>query len=208
MKKKNESSGHPGPCWGAGLRQFSKFTVCVPSHFSHFQLFATLWTVAHRDPLSMGFSRQEYWSGLPFPSPRDLPDPGFESMSPALQADSLTSEPTQKLERIKLSFFPSEMPWGQWWSRKQQFLRWNPGRTLPLFTWVRATSWACGGPEKVASLCPSTHPPFPVPFWGVILWFNLPGFLWRYESKRWKCPLCCLDLEGASASLGGTRMFP
>ena len=48
----------------------------------------TLWTVAHQVPLSMEFSRQEYWSGLPFPSPGDLPDPGIEPGSPALQADS------------------------------------------------------------------------------------------------------------------------
>ena len=56
-------------------------------------LFATLWTVAHQAPPSMGFSRQEYWSGLPFPSPGDLPDPGIEPRSPVLQADALTSEP-------------------------------------------------------------------------------------------------------------------
>ena len=63
---------------------------------SRVQLFATPWTVAHQAPLSMGFSRQEYWSGLPFPSPGDLPDPGIEPRSPALQADSLTSEPPEK----------------------------------------------------------------------------------------------------------------
>ena len=50
------------------------------------------WTVAHQAPLSMGFSRQQYWSGLPFPSPGDLPDPGIEPGSPALQADSLPTE--------------------------------------------------------------------------------------------------------------------
>ena len=49
----------------------------------------TLWTVAHQAPLSKKFSRQEYWSGLPFPSPGDLPDPGIKPVSPALQADSL-----------------------------------------------------------------------------------------------------------------------
>ena len=53
---------------------------------------ATLWNVGHQVPLSMGFSRQEYWSGLPFPSPGDLPHPGIEPMSPALQADSLLTE--------------------------------------------------------------------------------------------------------------------
>ena len=57
---------------------------------------ATPWTVAHQDPPSMGFSRQEYWSGLPFPSPGDLPNPGIEPRSPALQADALTSEPPGK----------------------------------------------------------------------------------------------------------------
>ena len=55
-------------------------------------LFAPLWSTAHQAPLSMGFSRQEYWSGLPFPSPGDLPNPGIEPRSPALQADALTSE--------------------------------------------------------------------------------------------------------------------
>ena len=50
------------------------------------------WTVAHQAPLSMGFSRQEHWSGLPFPSPGDLPNPGVEPGSPALQADSLPTE--------------------------------------------------------------------------------------------------------------------
>ena len=54
------------------------------SRFSCIQLFATLWTVAHQAPLFMGLPRQEYWSGLPFPSPGDLPRPGIESVSPAL----------------------------------------------------------------------------------------------------------------------------
>ena len=53
---------------------------------------ATPWTVAHQAPLSMGFSRQEYWSGLPFPSPEDLSDPGIKPGSPALQAGSLPTE--------------------------------------------------------------------------------------------------------------------
>ena len=55
-----------------------------------------LWTVAHQAPPSMGFSRQEYWSGLPFPSPGDLPDPGIGPRSPTLQADALTSAPPGK----------------------------------------------------------------------------------------------------------------
>ena len=58
-------------------------------------LFSTPWTVAYQAP-SMGFSRQEYWSGLPFPSPGDLPNPGIEPGSPALQADALLSEPPGK----------------------------------------------------------------------------------------------------------------
>ena len=60
---------------------------------SRVQLFATPWAVALQTPLSTEFSRQEYWSVLPFPSPGDLPDPGIKPRSPALQADALTSEP-------------------------------------------------------------------------------------------------------------------
>ena len=60
---------------------------------SHVWLSATRWTVACQTPLSMGFSRQEYWIGLPFPSPGNLPNPGMEPWSPALQADALSSEP-------------------------------------------------------------------------------------------------------------------
>ena len=65
---------------------------CVDVH-SHVRLSVTPWTAVHRAPLSMAFSRQEYWSGLLFPSPGDLPNPGIEGSSPALQAVSLPSEP-------------------------------------------------------------------------------------------------------------------
>ena len=80
----------------------TKLTVVITTHiatcvsifscFSHVRLFAILWAIALQSPLSMGFSRQVDWSGLPFPSPGDFPDPGMEPMSPAspaLQADSL-----------------------------------------------------------------------------------------------------------------------
>ena len=63
---------------------------------SHVRAFATPWTVVCQAPLSMGFSRQEYCSGLPFPSPGDLPDPGIEPTSPAMQTDSLPAEPPGK----------------------------------------------------------------------------------------------------------------
>ena len=62
---------------------------------SHLTL-ATPGTVAHQAPQSTGFSRQEYWSGLPFPSPGDLPHPGIKTRSPALQADSVAAEPQRK----------------------------------------------------------------------------------------------------------------
>ena len=65
---------------------------------SRVRLFATPWTVAYQAPPSLGFSRQEYWSGLPFPSPGYLPNPGIEPGSPVLQADALPSEPPGKLD--------------------------------------------------------------------------------------------------------------
>ena len=76
------------------IKQIGHILPCaaVLNHFSHVQLFATLWTVVHEAPLSKGFSRQEYWSGLPCPPPGGLPDPGIEPTSPvtpALQVDSL-----------------------------------------------------------------------------------------------------------------------
>ena len=74
------------------LPQFCKLTVCVcvcvcVCALSHVQLFGTPWTVAHQSPLSMGFHRQEYWSGLPFPTPGNLSQPGIKPeslLSPAL----------------------------------------------------------------------------------------------------------------------------
>ena len=60
---------------------------------SRVRIFVTPWTVAYQAPMSMGFSRQEYWSGLPFPSPGDLPNPGIDPGFPTLEADALTSEP-------------------------------------------------------------------------------------------------------------------
>ena len=66
---------------------------------SRVRLFATLWTVARQAPLSMGFSRQEYWHGLPFPSPGDLSNPVIEPRSPTLQTDALTSAPPGKAQR-------------------------------------------------------------------------------------------------------------
>ena len=72
----------------------------MPSHFSCVYSCVTLWTVACQAPLSIGFSRQEYWSGFPCPAPGDLPDPGIELLSPALQADSLPLVPPGKPNHI------------------------------------------------------------------------------------------------------------
>ena len=84
-----------------------KVTVLLPKELSRLlsrvQLYVTPWTVAHQAPLSIGFSRQEYWSGLPFPSPGDLPDPGIKPRSPTLQADALTSEPPGKPKELQLT---------------------------------------------------------------------------------------------------------
>ena len=71
--------------------------LCMLSHFSCIRLFVTLWTVAHKTPMCMGFFRQEDWSGLPCPPPRDLPDPGTEPTyltSPALAGEFSTTSTT------------------------------------------------------------------------------------------------------------------
>ena len=73
--------------------------MCVLSHFSCFKFFVTPWTVTLQAPLFMGFSQQEYWSGLPFPPPGGPPDPGIEPLSPALAGGFFTVEPPGKPHR-------------------------------------------------------------------------------------------------------------
>ena len=70
------------------FHESSSSSIVKVKSLSRVRLFATLWTVAYQAPLSMGFSRQQCWSGLPFPSPGDLPNPKIEPGSPALQADA------------------------------------------------------------------------------------------------------------------------
>ena len=82
--------------WFLKARQHLIVHECMLNYFGRVRLFGTLWTVACQDPLSLGFSRQEYWSGLPCSSPGDLPDPGIEPESPALQVYSLPTEPPGK----------------------------------------------------------------------------------------------------------------
>ena len=85
--------------------------ACLLSRFSNVQFFVTPWTVDFQDPLSMGFSQQEYQSGLPCPPPRDLPDPGIKLMSPALLVDSLPFETIGKpfYHYKMLNIFPASI---------------------------------------------------------------------------------------------------
>ena len=85
---------------GALTHKLRLSCVCVYLSFSRVQLLATPWTIACQAPLSMGFSKQEHWRGLPFPSPGDLPNSGIEFRSPILQVDSLPSEPSRYLTSI------------------------------------------------------------------------------------------------------------
>ena len=80
----------------SGVGELNHEAMKRKEKLSHVRLFATPWTIAYQAPPSMGFSRQEYWSGLLFPSPGDLPNPGIKPRSPALEADALTSEPPGK----------------------------------------------------------------------------------------------------------------
>ena len=104
----------------------------ISSCFSRVQLFATLWIVACQAPLSIGFSRQEYWSGLPFPSPEDLPDPGIKPGSPTLEADALTSEPPGKPLIHDIQYITNVLPW---WLRGKESI--CPCRQHGFHPWVR-----------------------------------------------------------------------
>ena len=99
-------------------RQCQRMLKVKVKSLSRVRLLATPWTVAYQAPLSMRFSRQEYWSGLPFPSPGDLPDPGIEPGFPTLEADTLTSEPPGKpnLHSICQQIWKTQQ-WPQDWKR-------------------------------------------------------------------------------------------
>ena len=114
---------------------------------SRVQLFATPWTVAHQAPPSMGFSRQEHWSGLPFPSPGDLPNPRVEPRSPALQAISLLYELSGKL----------------WASSRSSFL--HSGQQRRINRRVFKTVGFPGGSDGKASAC-NVGDPGSIPGWG------------------------------------------
>ena len=97
------------------------------------RLFATPWTVAHQAPPSMGFSRREYLSGLPFPSPGDLPHPGIEPMSPALAGEFITTEPSGKFILDLL-----HRPWtnpdpNSWWKEPSLIVAY-PSQTFLIFS--------------------------------------------------------------------------
>ena len=108
--------------------------MCVFSCFNRIRHFATPWTVARQAPLSMGFSRQEYWSGLPWSPPGDLPDPGIESqslMSPAWTGGFFTARATWRSLSLKSLYSII------WWSKQHQALKEDsqPGETLPPPPW-------------------------------------------------------------------------
>ena len=116
------------------MRPFDN-AVCVLNCFSPIRLIATLWTVAHQTPLFIGLSQQEWWSGVPFPTPEDLPDPGIKPpslASPALESRFYTTNPPGKPLwqgcNVAYSFevpppktpkvtFWSSSPWA-WWKNK------------------------------------------------------------------------------------------
>ena len=120
---------------------------------SHVQLFATPWTVPRQAPLSVGFCRQDYWSGLPFPSPGDLRHPGIElesPVSPALQADSLPAETSGK-PRLQNKRFTSGIYSYMTLSRSVQFSSVILPQKVHLLKGkiVFTSKRCCGGPCKI-----------------------------------------------------------
>ena len=97
----------PGKNTGVGCHFLLQCINVKVKLLSRVWLLATPWTAAYQAPPSMGFSRQEYWSGLSFPSPGDLPNPGIEPRSPSLQADALTSEPPGKPSQSSNASLPA-----------------------------------------------------------------------------------------------------
>ena len=102
----------------------------------------TSWTVAYQAPLSVGFSRLEYWSGLPFPSPGDLPNPGIEPMSPALAGGFFTSEPPGKPRQCPSGWSPEKKTCFQELEKDKLFWR---ERVLFVTSHLHLSSWQFSG---------------------------------------------------------------
>ena len=143
------------------------WTLAKVKSLSCVRLFATPWTIAYKAPLSMGLCKQECWSALPFPSPRNLSNPGIEPGSPALRAEALPSEPSGKsisfreLSNIKMILFrhlhvwlstaSRDCVWHSWWTFKKLKDWWRSQRT----------------PTPASSPC--TVASTPAPAWGPAL---------------------------------------
>ena len=127
LKKKKKNWAHKESVTYQGHKLANaclRFLTLKVKSLSRVRLFVTPWTVAYQSSLSMGFSRQEYWSGLPFPSPGDLPDPGIEPRSPALDADALTSEPPGK-PKIIIIHLPTYKGWIKWCNLHHLHVKYN-----------------------------------------------------------------------------------
>ena len=128
--------------WFNYLFLFLILLAVVVQLLSRVWLFVTPWTVAHQAPLFMGFSRQEYWRGLPCPPLRDLPNPGMKPRSPALQADSLLSEPHTIGESCwtrKLSLLFSEEVRTELDTQDKQVLMWLRRKSMWKCLWPKET---------------------------------------------------------------------
>ena len=138
-------------------------SLCVLSHFSHAWLFSTLWTAARQPPLSMGFFRWEYWSGLPCPPPEDLPNSEIEPkspVSPALQADSL--QLSHQRNTLHVLLFSSSVVSDSLWPHGQQHIRASLSFTIsPTQTHVHRVgdairpSYPLSSPSPPAPIVPS-----------------------------------------------------
>ena len=154
----------------------NNISLCCAYLLSHVWLFATPWTIAHQAPLSTGILQQQYWTGLPCPSPRDLPNPAIEPWSPALQADSLPSEPPEKpkktgvgnLSLLQGNFPSQESNWGLlhcWQILYQLSYLGSPN-----------TSFSSVQFSSVAQLCPTLCDPMNCSMPGLPVHHQLPEF--------------------------------
>ena len=178
------------------------------------RLFSTLWTVAQQARPSMGFSRQEYWTGLPFPSPGDLPHPGIELRSPTLQADALTSEPPvcmlSKFSSVQLfetlwtiahqALLSMEFSRQEYWSEFHSLLQGisptqgsNPSLLCLLHCRQILYHWATGKAHSFFTENKISREPWLLPL--------LPS---RHQNSPWKLPFNA----SLSTSLPSVHYFP
>ena len=180
---------------------FTVICACVPSHFSRVRLFVTVWTLVCQAPLSMGFSRWDYWSGLLCPPPGDLPNPGMEPksfMSPALAGGFFTTSATWE---ALVSVFSEHSFSGVSLAFLSRVCWVHLGKVIRQCCLQGPLSSCCEGCLPLHDMVPDSEIPLPFSFNFGFIFFLFSFPVVTYTCSQWACPIPSLRFIAAGQML-------